>query len=211
MMTRSLFIFLIFLCASCDSSAQSYVFYLHGKIVEDQGAKAVDNINGFGAYQYNDIVSAFRKEGFTVISEVRKKDTDPKTYSLKVVKQIDSLIKRGVKAESITIVGASKGAIISMLISSNLKNKNVNFVFMAGCFNDISESNPDINFYGNILSIHEKSDVIGKSCLPVKNKSTGITHYKEIEINTGLRHGFLYQPFIVLMNPTIQWASGKYN
>src|SRR3982750_2641969 len=110
-----LLILLITLISSTMSFAQGYLFYLHGKIIEDQGANAVDTVNGFGAYQYEDILNTFKKAGFTVMSEVRQKDTDPVAYAHKVVSQIDSLIKAGVNANDITVVGASKGAIISML------------------------------------------------------------------------------------------------
>ena len=191
--------------------AQRYLFYLHGKIIEDQGANAVDTVNGFGAYQYEDILNTFKKAGFTVMSEVRQKDTDPVAYAHKVVSQIDSLIKAGVNANDITVVGASKGAIISMLISAYLKNKDVNFVLLAGCINNILQYYPDIQFCGNILSIYEESDDIGHSCAGVKEKTRlTIPHYKEIALHTGLKHGFLYKPLPVWVEPAIKWANKIY-
>jgi hypothetical protein len=190
---------------------QHYLFYLHGKIIEDQGIPAVDTVNGFGAYQYEDILNTFKGAGFTVLSEVRQKDTDPVEYAQKVVSQIDSLIKAGTDAGNITVVGASKGAIITMLISSFLKNKDVNFVVLAGCINNLLQAFPDIQFCGNILSIYEKSDNIGRSCAEIKSKSSlAIPHYKEIELNTGLKHGFLFKPLPVWVTPAIQWANKNY-
>ena len=190
---------------------QRYLFYLHGKIIEDQGANAVDTINGFGAYQYEEILNTFRKAGFTVMSEVRQKNTDPAEYAHKIVSQIDSLIKNGVNANDLTVVGASKGAIIAMLISSYLRNKDVNFVLLAGCMNNLLQSFPDIQFCGNILSIYEKSDDIGHSCASIKEQShAAIPHYKEIELNTGLKHGFLYKPLPVWVEPAIKWANRNY-
>lgn len=193
----------IFCCA-----AQNYIFYLHGRIVEIQGAKAVDEVNGYGAYKYNEILDSLRKNKTIVISEVRPKDTDVKLYALKVKVQIDSLLKLGIPPERITVIGASKGSAIAMYTSSLLKNKSVNFVFMAACYPTDNAS--DLNFYGNILSIYEKSDGAG-SCLSLKNKSTGINHYKEIELNTGMRHGFLYKPLNEWIVPAKQWAAGNYN
>ena len=190
---------------------QRYLFYLHGKIVEDQGANAVDTVNGYGAYQYEDILNAFRKANFIVLSEVRQKNTDPVEYAHKVVSQIDSLIKDGVNANDITVVGASKGAVIAMLISSYLKNKVVNFVFLAGCMNNLLQAFPQIQFCGNILSVYEKSDDIGHSCAEFKTKtSLAIPHYKEIELNTGLKHGFIFKPLQVWVEPAIQWANKHY-
>src|SRR5690348_1398109 len=162
---------LIILIPSTMIFGQHYLFYLHGKIVEDQGIPAVDTVNGFGTYQYEDILNTFKGAGFTVLSEVRQKNTDPVEYAHKMVNQIDSLIKNGVDANNITVVGASKGAIISMLISSYLKNKDVNFVLLAGCMNNLLQAFPDIQFCGNILSIYEKSDDIGHSCADFKTKT----------------------------------------
>ena len=190
---------------------QLYLFYLHGRIVEDQGPEAVDTIHGFGVYRYEDILSAFRKENFIVISEVRQKNTDVEQYAKKLIGQIDSLLQRGIPAINITVVGASKGAAIAMLTSSMLKNKDVNFVFMAGCNDDNFKRLPQIDFCGNILSIYERTDDIGKSCTPTKNLSQQeIPHYKEIELNTGLKHGFLFKPLPEWVEPVVRWAKGNY-
>ncbi len=205
-------IFLIVTLASSGfACGQRYLFYLHGRIIEDQGSNAVDTIRGFGAYLYEDIVDSFRKKKFVVISEVRQKNTDVEEYALKVKKQVDSLLQKGIAAVNITVIGASKGAVIAMLTSSLLKNKDVNFVFIAGCNEDNFSRLPPIEFCGNILSVYEKTDGIGKSCTPVKNRSLQkIPHYKEIRLNTGLKHGFLYKSLPVWMAPVIQWANGDY-
>ncbi|HYJ64943.1 MAG TPA: hypothetical protein VEV62_14450 [Parafilimonas sp.] len=208
---KLLIIFILTVMPATVIFGQHYLFYLHGQIVEEQGANAVDTINGFGAYQYEDILTAFRKANFTVLSEVRQKNTEPSGYAHKIVNQVDSLIAEGVKPNDITVVGASKGAIISMLISSYLKNKDVNFVFLAGCNNDILKRFSEIQFCGNILSIYEKTDYIGHSCLNFKQSSNqAIPHYKEIELNTGLKHGFLYKPLPEWMEPAIKWANKNY-
>jgi hypothetical protein len=193
------------------SFSRQYIFYLHGKITEDQGIHAVDTVNGYGAYQYNEILNAFREQKFTVISEARQKNTNPFDYAHKVVKQIDSLIKIGTGPNSISVIGASKGAVIAMLISAFLKNSKVNFVFMAGCNTDLLEGFSNMKFFGNILSIYEKTDSIGRTCMAFrKRKGQVISHYKEIELNTGLKHGFLYRPLPVWISPAIKWARSDY-
>jgi hypothetical protein len=204
---KKLIIIQFFYLSFSSCFAQGYIFYLHGKIVENQGPYAVDNVNGFGAYKYYDILDSLRQEKITVLSEIRPKNTDAKEYALKIKKQIDSLLKSGTDPWKITVIGASKGSLIAMYVSSYVKNKSVNYVFMAACYGD--ESDPGINFYGNILSIYEKSDGAG-SCIHFKNKSTGINHYKEIEINTGLKHGFLYRPLPEWINPARRWANNDY-
>lgn len=192
-------------------SPKHYLFYLHGKIVEDQGPNAVEIINGYGAYEYNNILHAFSSAGFNVLSEVRQKNTDVIEYSHKIVEQVNTLISNGTEPQNITVIGASKGAIIAMLISSYLKNKDVNFVFLAGCNADVLAPLTMIQFCGNILSIYEKSDDFGGSCGVFKAVSQlSIPHYKEIELNTGLRHGFIFKPLREWVEPSIKWAKGNY-
>ncbi|MEO5675176.1 MAG: alpha/beta hydrolase [Chitinophagales bacterium] len=200
----------ILLMSNPGSVSEKYVFYLHGKIVEDQGAQAVSPY--FGPYNYQGIVDAFRKENFIVKSEVRKPNTGIKEYAHLVAGQINALLKEGAEAKNITVVGASKGALIAMYASTFLKNKNVNFVFLAACNDGNLESFPDVVFYGNILSIYEKSDDIGESCVKFKNKSSAsIGHYKEIEVNTGKQHGFLFQPYPEWFSPSVKWANGDFD
>ena len=205
---KPLTFFILLITMANNSSAQKYLFYLHGAVVEGQGDGAS---NTYGTYKYNDIVNAFRKENFTVISEIRKSGTDVKAYAEKMKHEIDSLLNKGVPAKNITVVGGSKGALIAMYVSTFEKNKEMNFVFLAACNDGNYTGNPEIKFYGNILSIYEKSDDIGESCVKFKNKSSAtINHYKEIEVNTGKNHGFLFQPYPEWFNPAVKWAKGNY-
>ena len=180
-----------------------YLFYLHGKIVEDQGAKAVSE--RYGAYEYDKIVEGFRVEGFNVVSEARPKDTDVEKYASKVAGQVRELLKDGVAPENITVVGASRGAFITILASTYIKNKNVNFVIIAGC-----SVNKDFlnlaNLYGNVLSIYEKSDTTG-SCKTVFDDAEGLNKQKEVMLETGLAHGFIYRPMREWLIPTLDWAN----
>lgn len=203
---------LFFSFLSGKGMAQNYLFYLHGQILEIQGIHAVDTVHGYGAYEYTQIINQFKEHHFKVISEVRKRNTNPVQYAHKTVGEIDSLLRAGVPANHITVVGASKGSLIAMLTSSFLKNKHVNFVFMSAC-NRFSEQHfPDLRFYGNILSIFEASDVIGHTCQPFEIKSENTTpHYKEIELHTGLRHGYLYKPLKEWMDPAFKWANRQYD
>lgn len=199
---------LILLGLSFNTSlAQTYLFYLHGKIVENQGAKAVDQVNGYGSYEYYAILDSLKKDGNTVLGDLRPKDTEVKTYAVKIKNQIDSLLNLGIKAQHITVIGASKGALIAMYVSTYLKNSSVNFVFMAACYGASVE--PDLNCYGNILSIYEESDAAG-SCTALKSHSNGMAHYKEIQLHTGKRHGFLFKPLPEWIKPCLKWAKGNY-
>ena len=79
-----------------------------------------------------------------------------------------------------------------MLASTFLKNKDVNFVIIAGCGAD-REFLKLINLHGNILSIYEKSDGPG-SCQAFFDDATGLNKRKEVMLETGLAHGFIYKP-----------------
>jgi hypothetical protein len=206
---KAISVILLLLLVAGTSSGQRYLFYLHGMIVENQGADAVSP--EYGKYEYRNILKAFSDEQFTVISEVRARNTDVETYAHKVVQQIDSLLKRGTRPQNITVVGASKGCVIAIYVSSFLKNKDVNFVFLAGCFSSLAGESNGINFCGNILSIYEHSDDIGRSCAELKKRSSqAVPHYKEIELNTGLKHGFLFRPLKEWVVPATKWARNNY-
>lgn len=188
-----------------------YIFYLHGKILEDQGANAVDTIHGYGPYRYFDILDTFVKHHFFVYSELREKNTDPLDFSKSISKRIDSLLHKNVKPENITVIGASKGALIAMLVSDELKNEQINFVIMAACNEETFRSYPKLQLHGHVLSLFEKTDLnYGRSCASLKKRSLQLKHYKEIELNTGLKHGFLYRPIAQWVNPAMQWANNNY-
>ncbi len=181
-----------------------YLFYLHGKIVEEQGIHA--SSEKFGKYEYEKILDRFEENGIKVISEPRPKGTDVESYSTKIADQINDLISSGVSPENITVVGASRGSVIAMLTSTKLANPKLNFVLLANC-NDWVLENVAIDLHGNILSIYDISDNIGSSCLSIKTSSSGVRKYNEVELNTGLGHGFIFQPLDEWVLPTIEWAT----
>lgn len=189
---------------------QKYLFYLHGRIIEDQGVNAVSA--EYGHYEYTKILDTFRKAGFTVISEARKKNTDPEIYADKVVSQIDSLMKLDIAPQNVTVVGASKGGGITILVSEKLKNEKVNFVIMGVCSDDIEYyKNNEFNLCGNVLSIYEKSDHYGSSCENLFKVCPCIKNSKEVALNLGNSHGFLYKPYNEWIIPVIEWANENQN
>lgn len=209
-----LFTLLLTVLFSLSTSAQTnkdqrYIFFLHNKFVQENPLNAVHT--EYGKAEYNEILESFRKDNFIVVSEKRKKNTNSAEYAEKIVKQIKTLIKKGVPPNHITVIGTSQGGYIAQYVSTYLSNPNVNFVFI-GCFqNSDIEQIPDINFCGNILTIYEKSDIYGVSA--VKRKETSkcnIIHFKEIELNTGLKHGFLFKAADNWIAPSKKWANGNY-
>lgn len=221
-MKRSNYILLLilsfFLTVSCGQSkketetkseGQNYIFFLHNKFIEENDL----NIEHpeYGKAEYSEIINSFKKDGFIVLSEKRKKNTDPEEYAKKIVSQIDSLLKVGVKPNHITIIGTSKGGYIAQYVSTFSANPNLNFVFI-DCYQETDIQNyPKINFCGNILTIYEKSDILGVPA--IKRKTTSklkINNFKEIELNTNLKHGFLFKALKEWMEPCKMWAKRNY-
>ncbi|WP_421944210.1 hypothetical protein [Pedobacter sp.] len=190
---------------------KNYIFFIHNKFLEenpDQTFTEKYNVT----VDYKGIVNSFRKDGFVVFSEKRNPKTNEHQYARKIVAQIDSLISKGVQPNHITVVGTSKGGYIAQFVSTFAKNPDLNFVFI-GSFQDEDIARiPDINFCGNVLAIYEKSDIFGVSA--IKRKQTSklkINRFKEIELNTGLKHGFLYIASDKWIKPCKLWAKRNYN
>lgn len=184
-----------------DAKAR-YLFYLHGYIVEAGNRRPVSP--KFGVYEYEEILETFRRDGFIVISEARRKDPEIEPYAERVAGQVRRLLRAGVPPRNITVVGASQGSWIAMLASTYLEKRGIGFVFIAACSADEGFLKR-VNLHGDVLSIYEKSD-LAQSCGRYRADATGIGMWKEVEVNTGLKHGFLFRPMKEWVGPTIDWA-----
>jgi hypothetical protein len=191
--------------------AKRYLIYLHGKIIEDQGIPAISP--DYGEYEYTAILETLSEHDFIVISDQRPKNADAGEYARKVREQVTALLKAGVPAYNITVVGASKGAAITVLVSHTLKNEEVNFVIMGICHPDYLEGilPAGVNLYGNVLSIYDSSDDFAGSCQALFSFSEGkgISRYDEVVLEIGTGHGILYQPLDAWVNPAVQWAKNN--
>ena len=209
-------LFLVFVgCHSSKKTQNSetekdYIFFIHNKFLEENpdGTFAEEyNVK----VEYNEILKSFKNDGFIVFSEKRQPKTNGVEYAKKVVNQIDSLISKGAQPNHITVIGTSKGGYIAQFVSTFAKNPNLNFVFI-GSFQDTDiEEIPTINFCGNILTIYEKSDVFGVTAIKrTETSKLKINQFKEIELNTGLKHGFLYIASDEWIKPCKMWAKRNY-
>jgi hypothetical protein len=191
--------------------AKRYLFYLHGKIIEDQGIPAVGP--EYTEYEYETILEKLHEYGFVVISEQRAKDADGEAYARHVVEQVSSLLEAGVPAKNITVVGASKGAGIAIFISHFLENEDINFVLLSICAPKLVDDSihDQIVLYGNVLSIYDPSDKLAGSCqeLMAYSESKGLLKSNEIVLNVGIGHGFLYRPLEEWIIPTVEWARNQ--
>jgi hypothetical protein len=185
-----------------------YLFYIHGKIVEDQGLPAVSP--EYGVYEYEAILEKFKSYGFSVISEQRPKNADVDLYARMTSKQINLLLEANVPPQNITIVGASKGAYIAGTVSSLLKNDGVNYVLLGACSGEMIDywKQNRMYLYGNILAIYDSVDGYASSCkeLFTFSEGKGIARHDEVILHTGLGHGILYQPMDEWMVPLAQFA-----
>ena len=193
---------------SSTASEKHYIFYLHGKVIEDQGLPAISP--DYGEYEYQAIIDRLSGYGFEVISEQRQKNTDSWVYAKKIAGQITTLLNAGVPAKNITVVGASKGAGITIYISDLLENKEINYVIMAICNPETLDllNQNDVSLYGNVLSIYDSADAFAGSCQEIFSLSEGkgLSKQEEITLNVGTGHGVLYKPLDEWIIPTVQWA-----
>lgn len=193
-----------------NTTERKYIFFLHNKFLEENPDGTYESNYGVKA-EYSKILESFRKDGFVVISEKRKSKTNWIEYAQKVKIQVDSLILQGVKPNDITIIGTSKGGYIAQYVSTIAKEPSLNFVFIGAYQNSDIEDTPEIEFCGNILNIYEKSDEYGVSAIRRKELSKlPVPHFREIELNNGLKHGFLYIASDEWIKPCKMWANGNY-
>ncbi|AZA76936.1 alpha/beta hydrolase [Chryseobacterium sp. G0186] len=192
-----------------QNSKKHYIFFLHNKFLEDHSLQ--EKHPKYGVAEYESILHQLKDKNTIIISEKRKANTEPSVYAEKVKKQIDSLMGKGVKAGMITIVGTSQGGYIAQYVSYYEKNPQLKFVFIGASFKDDSlEKDKNFRLYGRILSITEKSD---DSHVPLSHEQrfirSDIKDFKEIELNTGLNHGFLFKALKDWIIPVKSWVYRK--
>lgn len=204
-------LFILFFCQDALADvdpAKKHVFYLHGAIIEKGDPKPIHP--QYGLYDYPAIVSALSIFDFQLISEQRGINTDYLSYAQNVSNQINDLIAKGVDAQNITVIGFSKGAMITVIASSLLKNDNVNFAIMATCgeWYESEDLLKNLRLRGHIFSIYEESDLAG-SCQNLANRSPVPSSFTEVSINTGKEHGAFFLPRDEWINPVVSWINRK--
>jgi hypothetical protein len=182
--------------------AARYVFYLHGKIIEDAGRKPTHP--RWGVYDYDAVLNALASAGRVVISEQRAPGTKVGVYARRVASEVEVLLAAGVPPDHITVVGFSKGGMIALQVSRRLKAP-VRYAFLASC----SKQSSDGKLHGRVLSIHEKSDTMMGSCSQAFERSPELLEHHELQIHIGGEHGAFYQPHAAWLAPLLAWIEGK--
>jgi hypothetical protein len=194
---------------SAIDPGRRYLFYLHGKIIEDQGLPAVSA--EFGEYRYEAILEALQSHGFVVISEIRPRDADRAEWARRIAGQVTDLLDAGVPPGFITVVGASKGAAIAVLVSELLANADLNYVLLGSCHPSLIDEwiQQGVTVSGNVLAIYDSSDdEYAGSCeqLFALSEDNGLSRHDEIVLQVGTGHGILYEPLAEWVEPTVEWA-----
>ena len=199
--------------ARADETGPRHLIYLHGRIIQEQ-----QNVRPrhpeFGYYELEQILATFRERGFVVTGWIRPKGESVSASADRVVGQVRSLMASGVPASRITVVGGSMGATIALVSSARLQSPELRFGVLAAC---MSESVPRLlasqgqKPAGRVLSIREKSDESSEPCLPWKGDADprATLVVREIVLDTGLRHGFLYRPLREWVEPVAEWATER--
>ncbi len=187
-------------------STKHYLFYLHGLIIEEAGIRPKSEEHGY--YEYQLILEELAKEGFIVISEAREKGTQVMAYAENIASQIKALLANGVSPGNIIIIGASKGGIISAYVSNMLREKAINYVFLAGLFEKCL-TDENLKLCGNVLSIHDRSDKLSITPAPYFLRSEGLGQFAEIVLTLDVGHGLIYRPYREWIDPILQWLKNR--
>ena len=183
-----------------------YLFYLHGLIVEQAGIRPKSDEHGY--YEYQLILEELAKEGFSVISEAREKDTQVIPYAKKIVSEVKKLLAIGVAPGNIIIVGASKGGIIGAYVSSMLQEERIHYLFLAGLFEKCL-TDQNLKLYGNVLSIHDRADKLSITPDLYFQRSKGLGQFKKIVLTLDIGHGLIYRPYREWIDPLLTWLQMK--
>jgi hypothetical protein len=186
-----------------------HLIYLHGRIVQvEQSARP--RHPQFGYYELEKILDAFRSRGFVVSGEIRPRSASVSDSADRVAAQVRRLLESGVPADHITVVGASMGASIAFLASARLQNPDVRFCVLGACLSGNASgllADEGKSPSGQILSIREASDDSTAGCPPWKDdpRFPGLAG-REMVLQTGMGHGFLYRPLPEWVNPLVNFA-----
>jgi pimeloyl-ACP methyl ester carboxylesterase len=198
--------------APLSHSQSRHVIYLHGRIVQVEQSSRPQHPE-YGYYEVEKILDTFRGQGFVVSGEIRPKSATVSDSADRVVEQVRQLLESGVPADHITIIGASMGAGIALVASARLQNPDLRFSVLGTCLSGNVQrfvAREGKGPVGHILAVREATDELTGSCPAWKDapESSSSLVAREIVLETGLRHGFLYRPIPEWVNPVVEWAGG---
>ena len=187
--------------------------YLHGRIVGEQQDRRPKHPQ-FGYYELDQILDAFRQRGFAVTCDMRAKGEALAPAAEHAAAQVRALQAAGVAPGRITVLGASMGAEVALLASAKLHDPELRIALLGAC---LSLSVPELwaergrRPAGHVLAIREKSDETTEPCPPwtADAAGRGRLEVRELLLDTGLRHGFLFRPLPEWVEPVAEWAKRR--
>jgi pimeloyl-ACP methyl ester carboxylesterase len=187
--------------------------YLHGRIVGEQQDRRPKHPQ-FGYYELDQILEAFRQRGFGVTCDMRAKGEALAPAAEHAAEQVRALQAAGVPPGRITVLGASMGAEVALLASAKLHEPELRFAVLGAC---LSLSVPELwaergrRPAGHLLAIREKSDETTEPCPAWTDAAgpRGRLEVRELLLDTGLRHGFLFRPLPEWVDPVVEWATRR--
>lgn len=184
----------------------SYIFYSHGKIVEGDIRPTHPR---WGVYEFEKILESLNwRDDIHVIAEHRPKGADVQEHADKLVGQINRLLAGGVKVHKITVIGFSKGGVITALAANQLSDHNINIVLLGSCRDWLPISEKPV-FGGHVLTIYESSDDLTQSCNKFAVASNDAISFESKTITTGKEHGAFYVPHSDWIVPLKRWLELK--
>ncbi|MEL7048290.1 MAG: hypothetical protein AAFO75_04880 [Pseudomonadota bacterium] len=198
----SLFIAMLMVPLHANAASQTTIIFLHNAWYETN--KDGQNHPDHGAYDFDGIKTALAKGG-KVIAPERGPNTNPNEVAATVVQQIKELILAGHPANTIKIIGASKGGHIAQIASATLKNPDVKWVLVGGCKASMSDKDKPPKMTGFVLSLHEATDTVAGFCARSLTLTKGAEFFREVILSTGKNHGFQFTPDDAWITPALNW------
>ena len=171
----------------------------------------VPSIPGTGTDELDQILDAFRKRGFVVSGEIRPKALRPQRGVRSAGGAGQAAPRFGRARRPHHRRGGVDGRLHLAPGLRTLQQPEVRFAFLGACrkesFRDVlAEEGKGLR--GRLLFIREASDELSAECEPVKSDADAEVppFTREIVINTGLSHGFLYRPLPEWVDPVVEWA-----
>lgn len=199
-----------------------YMFLMFGLQTEILGPDSYNQMYQ-KRYETTALAKAFSERGYTVITEIRPRNTVEEDYSNKITTQVRQLMKQGVKPENIVVAGHSKGAVMTLVAAGMLSEASLKFVVMAGyalpSTTRIANVNPRqlytgfIEKYapkaqGSMLSIYDKEDHEFQTCQEYGQAAAGLKLTEKVVDSgsaPGKGHAAFYTPDSRWLDIVVDW------
>ncbi len=187
--------------AGRTAQAEDLVIYLHNAWYEKH--KGGEPHPKFGVYDMDGIKAALGQEVSFEAPE-RAAGLSPSAAAEALVNRLEDKIAQGRDPWTVKVIGASKGAYIAMLASELMRKPAVRWVLVGGC-NPKRLRGREPELTGRVLSIYETSDTVAGPCPTGTPLTRSTQSFRQISINAGTNHGFLFTADPAWVGPAKDW------